>query len=454
MLSEIDPVLHHAVETGGTYDLNARRPRYFTVNGREFPDTIQDNGTGLQPNQPYGALVRLQPNTAANTQPALIRMINAGLLNHPFHPHGNHTTEIAQDGRVVPPTEHFGETIGSGQTLDYLIRWDDVDQWNPASNPLPVAQPNYRNLTFKDGNTFYSGSPYLGYKGTLPTGTVSQNVCGEWYFPWHSHALNEFTNFDEGFGGMATLLRVDPAGGCFGAPTATAIVGGTLKGGTFAALTADDTAYYQVNPKTTTTTDRDDRRADHDHGRLGRRLPDQRELLHPHRQRGPAGHRRAGHDDLDGVARAARDRGGVPRQRRRGDGAGERLVRDLQRGPGRRGEPQGDLQGQELLEHDGHHLCGPHDQRPAADGQDLQLDDRGAAGCSSGDVGRMGHPAGATGAAAGRRLDGRQLHVDAARFGAAPTSAPGRTRERSASSCTPSGGRHRHRRPSRPGATS
>jgi hypothetical protein len=53
---------------------------------------------------------------------------------------------------------------------------------------------------------------------------------------------------------MATLLRVDPAGGCFGSPTATAILGGTLRGGTFAALAADDASYYQVNPKTTTTT--------------------------------------------------------------------------------------------------------------------------------------------------------------------------------------------------------
>jgi FtsP/CotA-like multicopper oxidase with cupredoxin domain len=252
LLSEIDPNLHHAVETNATYDLNARRARYFLINGREFPDTLQDNGTGLLPNQPYGALVRLQPNGPNNTQPALIRMLNAGLLNHPFHPHGNHTTEIAQDGRLVAPTEHFGETIGSGQTLDYLIRWDDVDQWNPASNPLPVAQPNYRNLMFKDGNTYYSGSPYLGYMGTLPTGTVSQNVCGEWYFPWHSHALNEFANFDEAFGGMATLLRVDPPGGCFAGPTGSTIVGGVLKGGTFAALTSADTTYYQVNPKTTT----------------------------------------------------------------------------------------------------------------------------------------------------------------------------------------------------------
>jgi FtsP/CotA-like multicopper oxidase with cupredoxin domain len=210
LLSELDPDLHHAVETGGTYDANAVHNRYFQINGREFPDTIQDNGSALLPNQPYGALVRLQPNTASNTQPALIRMLNAGELNHPFHPHGNHTTEIAQDGRPVAATEHFGETIGSGQTLDYLIRWDDQDHWDPYTNPLPVAQPNYRNLTFKDGNTFYSGNPYLGYKGTLPTGTVQQNICGEWYFPWHSHALNEFANFDEGFGGMATLLRVDP----------------------------------------------------------------------------------------------------------------------------------------------------------------------------------------------------------------------------------------------------
>ena len=258
LLSEIDPDLHHAVETGGTYDVNARRDRYFAVNGREFPDTIQDNGSGLLPNQPYGSLVRISP-TSPGTPPALIRMINVGALNHPFHPHGNHTTLIAQDGRPLrtasggsASTEHFGETIGSGQTEDFLLRWDDQDQWDPNTHPLPVPPPNYRNVTFKDGNTWYGGSPYLGYKGTLPTGVASQNICGEWYFPWHSHALNEFTNFDQGFGGMATLLRVDPPGGCTGYPTSGALVGGVLKGGSVADLGADDTRYYMVNPRTTT----------------------------------------------------------------------------------------------------------------------------------------------------------------------------------------------------------
>src|SRR5262245_42521302 len=210
LLAEIDPDLHHAVETGGAYDINARHNRYFTINGRSFPDTIQDNGSDLLPAQPYGSLVRLQPNSGA----ALLRLINAGKDNHPFHPHGNHTREIAQDGRPLgaASTEHFGETIGSGQTLDYLLRWDNKatdssgapfdDDWNALTNPLPVNQPNYRDLTFKDGDTYYSANPYPGAKGTLPTGTATQNVCGEWYFPLHSHALNEFTNFDQGFGGM------------------------------------------------------------------------------------------------------------------------------------------------------------------------------------------------------------------------------------------------------------
>jgi len=269
LFAEIDPNLHHAVETGGGYDINALHNRYFTINGRSFPDTVQDNDSLLLPTQPYGALVRIQPNNATSTAPALLRMINAGAANHPFHPHGNHTREIAQDGRLVlapggdaASTEHFGETIGSGQTIDYLLRWDNQatdssgasfnDDWNPTTNPFPVTQPNYRNLTFKDGNTYYSGSPYMGYKGTLPTGTVSQNICGEWYFPLHSHALNEFTNFDEGFGGMGTLLRVDPSGGCTGFAASTTIVGGALKSGSVTALALDDATYYQVNPKTTT----------------------------------------------------------------------------------------------------------------------------------------------------------------------------------------------------------
>jgi FtsP/CotA-like multicopper oxidase with cupredoxin domain len=257
ILSEIDPQLHNAVETHGVYDITKLHNRYFTINGRSFPDTIQDNGVSWLPSQPYGALVRVKPyNPTLNPRPALIRMVNAGLLNHPFHPHGNHLRMIAQDGRrFLTPTgaeassEHFSETIASGSTEDMLFKWTDQDAYS-LSNPLPGVVPNYNNLTFKDKNTWYSGSPYLGYKGTLPTTVTSQNVCGEYYFPWHSHALNEFTNYDAGFGGLATLLRVDPLGGCFAFPTSTKIVTGTLKSGTYAALATDDATYYEVSSTT------------------------------------------------------------------------------------------------------------------------------------------------------------------------------------------------------------
>ncbi len=279
MLNELDPDLHHAVEAGGAYDFNTLHNRYFAVNGREFPDSLQDNDIAWLPNQPYGALVRLQPycnpsnlsdplnppppactaGSTPNQLPALIRMINVGELNHPYHPHGNHLRQIAQDGHPFAAdasSERFGETIGSGQTQDYLLKWTDQDFWDAGTKPLPngVATVDYRNLTFKDGNTFFSGSAYLGLKGTLPTGVVQQNVCGEWYFPWHSHALNEFANFDEGFGGMATLLRVDPGGGCYAFASSSSIVGGTLKSGSYSALGVNDATYYEVNPKTTTRT--------------------------------------------------------------------------------------------------------------------------------------------------------------------------------------------------------
>jgi hypothetical protein len=110
--------------------------------------------------------------------------------------------------------EKFAITVGSGQTWDATYTWTDVDGWTPTTNPLPVPMPQQLNLTFKDARTWFSGSPYLGVQDELPIGTTSNNQCGEYYHVWHSHALNEAANYDLGFGGMFTLERVDPPGGC------------------------------------------------------------------------------------------------------------------------------------------------------------------------------------------------------------------------------------------------
>jgi hypothetical protein len=278
LMHDIDPALHHQVEIGLPYDFPALHFRYWTVNGRPFPDSIANNGATFLANQPYGSLVRVKPYDAVlNPLPALIRLANAGLANHPFHPHGFHIRVIAQDGRMIllpgggdASSEHFGDTIAAGATQDALFKYVDKDKFCSgtsctatgwSSNPLPQALPSYREMTFRDNQTYYSGSPYLGVKGTLPTLVVSYNVCGEFYFPWHSHALNEFVNYDVPFGGLSTLLRVDPLPGCTGFAASTKIIptppntanSGTLNSGTFANLSADDSLYYSINSTPTAT---------------------------------------------------------------------------------------------------------------------------------------------------------------------------------------------------------
>ncbi len=224
LLHEIDPELHARVERGEPYIVSERHDRYWTINGRSMPDLIADNFVDWLKGQPYGALVRVE---AGDSLPVLLRFANAGWENHPFHPHGNHMTVIARDGQPLPQKfQNFTTTIGSGQAYDLLFRWDNVEAWDVSANPLPVPMPpagpfpDRQNVVYKDGVTFYSGNPYLGeggataYQDSFPPGTTVFNECGEFYFPWHSHALDEVQNFDEGFGGMLTLVRVDPPGGC------------------------------------------------------------------------------------------------------------------------------------------------------------------------------------------------------------------------------------------------
>lgn len=216
LMHEFDPNLHRAVELGQPFDITTRHDRYWTINGRSMPDTLNDNFVPWMPNQPYGALVQVDAvdvDLNPNALPALIRYANAGTVNHPFHPHGDHLTVIGQDGRYLggAVNDNFARTVAAGQTSDLLFTWANVEQWQPGPNgPVPVTMPGLQDLVFKDGVTFYSGDPELGQQGDLPISVTTFNQCGEFYYPWHSHALNEVQNFDEGFGGLMTLVRVDP----------------------------------------------------------------------------------------------------------------------------------------------------------------------------------------------------------------------------------------------------
>ncbi|EWT01383.1 multicopper oxidase [Intrasporangium oryzae NRRL B-24470] len=222
LLSEVDPEVHLAVERGEPVDWAAYNARYFMINGRSMPDTLAPNHASWLPNQPYGALVHIRPYDAAtNPLPAVIRYVNAGTVNYPFHPHGSDERVVNKDGRALQGTS--GQDVGylkydidvkPGQTVDALMDWRDVEHWDPVTNPVPTQLPVITDQLLVGPDTWFSESPYLGKKGELPSNITSLNECGEYYHVAHSHALQQATNYGAAFGGMMTVFRIDPPSGC------------------------------------------------------------------------------------------------------------------------------------------------------------------------------------------------------------------------------------------------
>ncbi|MCW2505713.1 MAG: Multicopper oxidase [Actinomycetia bacterium] len=224
MLSEVDPDAHLAVERKRPFDWSTYKARYFMINGRSMPDTISPNHAAWLPSQPYGSLIHIRPfDPASNPQPALIRYLNAGTVSYPFHPHGSDEQLISRDGHPAQGPNgqdlsfsNFLVDVPPGQTADTLMTWRDAENWNAKTNPIPVQLPQLQDQIVGPGTeTWFSESPYLGSTGAdLPAGVVQNNQCGEYYHVAHSHALQQSTNYGASFGGMMTLIRIDPPAGC------------------------------------------------------------------------------------------------------------------------------------------------------------------------------------------------------------------------------------------------
>ncbi|HET7398540.1 MAG TPA: hypothetical protein VFJ94_08450, partial [Intrasporangium sp.] len=104
--------------------------------------------------------------------------------------------------------------VEPGQTVDVLMDWRDAEHWDPNTNPIPTELPAITDQLLVGTDTWFSESPYLGTKGTLPSNMTSLNECGEYYHVAHSHALQQATNYGATFGGMMTVFRIDPPNGC------------------------------------------------------------------------------------------------------------------------------------------------------------------------------------------------------------------------------------------------
>jgi FtsP/CotA-like multicopper oxidase with cupredoxin domain len=244
LLTEVDPDIHLEM-SAGHYNHFTNADRYakvWFVNGRVFPDLFEDDYSSLFPNQPYAALAKAHPGDRV-----LVRTVNAGQDNHPFHYHGENLTFIARDGRILSSDGAIANlgrsdnTINSApkQSVDAIWVWtgkelgwdiyghdtahvcidDDNDGFADATStypgewcddhgkPFPVTLPGPSELTF---GAWYSGSPFLGDLGELPPGEGGLNPFAGYFFVWHSHAEKELTTFDIFPGGTLSAVVVLP----------------------------------------------------------------------------------------------------------------------------------------------------------------------------------------------------------------------------------------------------
>jgi FtsP/CotA-like multicopper oxidase with cupredoxin domain len=250
LLSEIDPDLHACFEAAArgqistptkttapfastctnvpySYDMTRYKPRYWMIDGRSFPDTIAPNNSQHLPAQPYSALVHITPRQRPNgtpDPPAVVRYLNAGPVAYPFHPHAQHEQVVGQDAAKRIGTaaqdltnDRFSVVVPPGATLETFFSWVDAVGWDPNSRAIDFASPGsvaVPQLQDRNNGEYWSGTPYLGYRKDPKPGETQFNECGEFYDVAHSHALFQATNFGASMGGMLTMIRVDPIGGC------------------------------------------------------------------------------------------------------------------------------------------------------------------------------------------------------------------------------------------------
>ncbi|MBW5444628.1 multicopper oxidase domain-containing protein [Cohnella sp. CFH 77786] len=149
-LNEIDPAWHEAVEKGEAYDRTSYHPRYWTINGKSYPDTEKD------------PMSRVEGRVGDTI---LIRLINSGYESHSIHMHGFHFQVIASDGR--PLSSPIGKdtiNVGPAERYDILVKLTQ-------SGHFPIHS---HNITDNTNNGVYPGGMHtmMMVEPALPDATA------------------------------------------------------------------------------------------------------------------------------------------------------------------------------------------------------------------------------------------------------------------------------------------
>lgn len=181
LLNEFDPVWHEAVADGKPYDRTDYHPRYWTINGKSFPDTLNDESTMVH---------------AIAGQKILIRFINSGYQEHSIHMHGFHFKVIASDGRPLPePLDKDTLSIGPAERYDILVTIDQTGEFplhshNIVDNTNNGVYPGGMHTMMciepkRDGSSAHAehmaaeGTSHCGSDGGSSTGTTTSAQTGD-----------------------------------------------------------------------------------------------------------------------------------------------------------------------------------------------------------------------------------------------------------------------------------
>lgn len=119
VLSEIDSKMHEEIIPDEYYDTLTFNPDNWVINGRCFPDTIDDTSFL---SQPYNSKI-----SCYEGQKILLRVLNAGFSSHTIYFGGLMGTVIGKDSYPLTTSngdatyKKTGMTLGAGQSTDIIL---------------------------------------------------------------------------------------------------------------------------------------------------------------------------------------------------------------------------------------------------------------------------------------------------------------------------------------------
>jgi FtsP/CotA-like multicopper oxidase with cupredoxin domain len=122
VIENIDSVWCERARLGATTTLDEIVPDYFLINGRSGVDAVHDEAITI-----HGRL----------HEPALVRILNAGVATHAMHFHGNHLDVLRHNAKPAPhPMRKDTIMMPAGFTKDALLPltpppdiWPPMEQW-------------------------------------------------------------------------------------------------------------------------------------------------------------------------------------------------------------------------------------------------------------------------------------------------------------------------------------